>query len=165
MKVLLVVFFLLLITSSFGQNSQTDRVVVKVTANYKPVTIALVKSKDHMSSIQTNGGKLIFKGLETAYYSFLISGTGQVAITTDSILIRNGQLLELNITVNGPCLYDHPEDKVPTCPENHTDNIIPIVYGLIGKLKDSKNVEIHLGGCVVSDCDPKFYCKTHQKEF
>jgi hypothetical protein len=118
-----------------------------------------------MSSIQTNGGKLTFRGMETAYYSFLISGIEQVAVTADSILVQKGQLLELNVTVDGPCLYDHPSGKIPTCPDNHTDNIIPIAYGLIGRRKDSKDEEIHLGGYVVSDCDPQYFCKTHQKEF
>ena len=164
MRTIATIAFLLLNNLSFGQNAEVDKIDMKVTANYKPATIDVIKGKVSLASIPTRGGKLKFKGLETAYYSFLISGMGQPASKTDSILVLKGQTLELMVTLDGPCLYDHPEGNTPTCPKNHTDNIIPIVYGLIGRSKDSKD-EIYLGGCVVTDCDPKYYCKKHLTKF
>lgn len=165
MKPLATVAFLFLITFSFGQITQADRIVVNVTANYKPANIELIKNKNKISSFSSNGGKLTYRGLETAYYSVLVSGTRQIIAKTDSVFVQNGQLLELNIMLDGTCLYDYPADSTPICPENHTDNIIPIVYGLVARTNGSKNKEIHLGGCIVSDCDPKYYCKAHQKTF
>jgi hypothetical protein len=58
--------------------------------------------------------------------------------------------------------------RIITCPKGeHTDNIIPILYGeatheayeksLLGKLR--------LGGCCIEDNSPKHYCKTHKIEF
>jgi hypothetical protein len=165
MKTFLTSAYLFLTTLCFGQTVQTDKVFMEAKANYKPATVELFKRKDQILSMQSHGGKLKFRNLETDYYSFLISGRGQLTVRTDSILVQKGQLLELNVALNGPCLYDHPVDKIPACPKNHTDNIIPIVYGLIGQTTDSKDDEIHLGGCIMSDCDPKYYCKKHQIEF
>lgn len=53
------------------------------------------------------------------------------------------------------------------CPKGHDDKLIPIVYGLPGKklLKKAEKGKVKLGGCVVSDCNPKWFCKTHDLEF
>jgi hypothetical protein len=80
-------------------------------------------------------------------------------------LVEKGQVLEMDINFDGPCLYDHPADYIPTCPANHTGNIIPIVYGFIVQTADSKREEFFRGGCMVTDCDPKYYCKVHNVKF
>ncbi len=53
------------------------------------------------------------------------------------------------------------------CPRGHTDNLIPIVYGLPGKklMTKSEKGKVRLGGCIVTDCDPAWYCKKHEIEF
>jgi hypothetical protein len=63
----------------------------------------------------------------------------------------------------GPC-----SESLKTCPNgNHSDNLIPIVYGLPGKKsrRKSENGKIKLDGCIVTGCDPKWYCKQHDLEF
>jgi hypothetical protein len=56
--------------------------------------------------------------------------------------------------------------KKPTCIGGHTDHIIPIVYGLPTEKTMTKAEKglVHLGGCIVSEDDPKYYCKIHQVE-
>ena len=159
--------FLILTTLSFGQTLQPDKIVIRVSAAYKPANIELTKGHIQISSIQTLGGKLTFKGFETGYYKLTTSGREKSPKVTDSIFVKKGQLLELNIMLEDPCLYDYSTDQIPVCPENHTDNVIPIVYGLIAQSSgsDLKNEKIHLGGCLVTDCDPKFYCTIHKVEF
>jgi hypothetical protein len=53
------------------------------------------------------------------------------------------------------------------CPSGHSDEIIPIVYGLPGKrlLKKAERGAVKLGGCVITDCDPKWHCKRHNIDF
>lgn len=165
MKTFPTMAFLFLTSFCFGQTVSADKINVSVTVHYRPADVELIKGENHISFIRTPGGRTTFTGLETDYYSFLIGGRGQLSVQTDSILVQKGQQLVLDITLNGPCLYDRPADQTPTCPENHTDNIIPIVYGFIAQAADSKNDEIRLGGCIVTDCDPKYYCKRHQIEF
>jgi hypothetical protein len=65
-----------------------------------------------------------------------------------------------------PCPYaqqGHP----PACIGGHRDGIIPIVYGLSSSLelvKKAKRGEIWRAGCLVTDCDPHYYCTLHRKK-
>jgi hypothetical protein len=54
----------------------------------------------------------------------------------------------------------------PSCLNGHTDNIIPIVYGEPDKktMEKASQGKVHLGGCVVSEDAPKFYCTIHKLE-
>ena len=104
------------------------------------------------------------------HYKIQISGQGQTSVIRDGIVIQKGQDLVLIFTFNGPCLYDHPADYIPICPKNHTDNIIPIVYGLVVTtgdklIKNKKDMKVKYAGCVTTDCDPQFYCKEHDIKF
>jgi len=65
----------------------------------------------------------------------------------------------LEIVYPDPCI---PAEKV--CPYGHKDNIVPIVYGMPGAetMKMAEQGLVHLAGCVVSDCDPRWYCKAHE---
>jgi hypothetical protein len=60
----------------------------------------------------------------------------------------------------------HKKRQKPSCVGGHTDHIIPIVYGLPSEemMKKAELGLIHLGGCVISDSDPKFYCTIHKIE-
>lgn len=66
-----------------------------------------------------------------------------------------------------PCKFDYAKNYVPTCPHNHTDNIISIVYGkpTAQTIKRAEKGEVHLGGCIIVPCHPKFYCKVHKEKF
>ncbi|MBK7559408.1 MAG: hypothetical protein IPI54_14640 [Chitinophagaceae bacterium] len=71
----------------------------------------------------------------------------------------------MNFIKTGPCLYDHPVGYIPTCPKNHTDNIIPIVYGLVATkiewgTKNKKDEKVRYAGCMVTDCDPNFIARS-----
>ena len=67
--------------------------------------------------------------------------------------------------------FEYPNSCKATkkfCPYGHKDNLIPIVYGLPRSTKLIKKAEkgkIKLGGCVISNCDPKWFCKIHNLEF
>lgn len=60
-----------------------------------------------------------------------------------------------------------PSKKQP-CPVcNKTDQVIPIVYGYPGEELDKKaqKGEVILGGCMVSEDNPRWYCKRDDKRF
>ncbi len=60
------------------------------------------------------------------------------------------------------------EPAAKICPfENHTNQIVPVVYGLPGaKLRRKADKgKVKLGGCLISGCDPQWYCKIHDKTF
>jgi len=62
----------------------------------------------------------------------------------------------------------YPIKKKPVCPVgNHQDNIIPIIYGEpTGEtMKKVQEGLVHLGGCIITDIEPKYFCKIHKKKF
>ena len=79
----------------------------------------------------------------------------QIQLPVDTVLI---------IAYPPPCIYK--TEKPNRCVDGHTDKIIPIIYGLPSKqtLGKARKGKIYLGGCIVSNCDPNFYCTIHKRE-
>jgi hypothetical protein len=88
------------------------------------------------------------------------------------IVIRNDMKLNLEIKYPPSCVFDHSKDN-KTCPVcGKKDQTIPIIYGLLvdtgkGKKKNKKEagIDYYVGGCVISGCDPHWYCKRDDKKF
>lgn len=57
------------------------------------------------------------------------------------------------------------KNACPVC--NKQDEVIPIVYGLPDPIlgEKEKQGKVQLGGCVISDSDPQWYCKRDRIEF
>ena len=171
MKSLLTITFLFFACLCFAQTQQNCDAVYDLTIAYKPATIQLLTDTNFFrTSYINNSGRITYTDIQPGHYKVLISGRGQSSVIKDNICVGQGQKLVLNFKINGPCLYDHPIGYIPTCPKNHTDSIIPIVYGLVATridwyLKNKKDEKVRYAGCLITDCDPKFYCKEHDIEF
>jgi hypothetical protein len=167
MKAAMVMILVSTTAISFGQSIESKNVEMNLTVGYRPATVELVKKGKRISMIELRAcTKLTYKSLKTGYYDIVVSGKGQPTRINDSILVKKDQLLVLKINLQGPCLYDYPPGYIPVCPRNHTNNIIPIVYGLIGFINKSDSIKdkVRLGECVVTGCDPNFYCTVHGLE-
>ena len=57
--------------------------------------------------------------------------------------------------------------KPPPCPECGADKTIPIAYGLPSKelRREVEEGKVHLGGCLVTGDDPKWYCPICKHEW
>lgn len=172
MKLLLTVTFSLLTFFCFGQTKKNKNAVYHFTIAYRPAVITIFSHTRMIDSSFNKGNieQMTFTGMTPGQYKIQISGQGQQTVIKDSIVVKKGQDLVLSFTFNGPCLYNRPGDYIPTCPKNHTDSIIPIVYGLVVTsgdtfIKDRKDMEVKYAGCVITGCDPQFYCKQHDIEF
>ena len=171
MKSLLLITFLFLTCFCFAQTQQNCDAIYDLTIAYRPATIQLVTDISSFPSSNINNiGRITYRDIQPGHYKILISGRGQTSVVKDSIWVKQGQKLVLNFKINGPCLYDHSAGYIPTCPKNHIDSIIPIIYGLVATTiewgtKNKKKVKARYAGCVVTDCDPQFYCKEHDIEF
>ena len=171
MKTLLTITFSFLTFFCFGQTKKKNNSFYDVTIAYRPATIKIIADTNlFASSIVNNVQKITYTDIKPGHYKIQISGQGQPTFIKDRVIVAAGQKLTLNFKVEGPCLYDHPLNYVPTCPKNHTDSIIPIVYGLVVTrgdtfVKDKKDIKVKYAGCVMTGCDPKFYCKEHDIEF
>lgn len=80
-------------------------------------------------------------------------------------IVSFGQKKDTGITNHR--IYDtlYTSKVCPLC--HRKENVIPIIYGKPGKgsIKLAEIGNIKLGGCMVSEKSPKFYCKTDNFEF
>ena len=75
-------------------------------------------------------------------------------------------LLMLGCSDSNPSDFNqHQNEKI--CPKNHTDNIIPIVYGMPSEalFAQADSGLVQLGGCEIDDDFPNWHCKTHNISF
>jgi len=173
MKTLLTIAFAFLNLCCFGQTRSSNEALYKLTVPYRPATIKIMNDTNPLDSFPVLGiEKASFAGIKPGHYKIHISWQGQPTVIKDSIIVAAGQMLVLDLIVDGPCVYDHPTNYIPVCPKKHTDNIIPIVYGLIASVvkrgsppATDKDMKVKHGGCVSTGCDAKFYCKEHDIEF
>lgn len=162
-----------IILSFLSVVQRNDKMVYDLTISYRPAVINIQADTGLLYSTFVTGSgdkKITYASLKAGQYKVQICGPGQMAVVKDGFIVKEGQSLVLSLNVDGPCLYEHPAGYIPTCPQNHRDSIIPIIYGLIAFrkesfVKDKKDMKVKYAGCVVTDCDPQFYCKEHDIEF
>ena len=69
-------------------------------------------------------------------------------------------------TAAPPCPYDYPAAQRPACVGGHTNRLLPIVYGrpTPQTVRRARQGQVVLRGCLVSGCDPRYYCPVHKKD-
>jgi hypothetical protein len=68
-------------------------------------------------------------------------------------------------TAAAPCPYQYPAAQRPACVGGHTNRLLPIVYGrpTAPTQRLARQGKVVLRGCLVSGCDPRYYCPIHKK--
>jgi hypothetical protein len=169
MKFILVISLLFRFNTAFCQYGSIQVILASTDSNFvkNPALIELTLDSQTIKS----GNILLnrpfrFEKLVPGMYKLSVTQIGRRTDIYDSLIILDGQTKELNAAYPRPCQFIYPDGYKPRCPHGHTDNIIPIVYGLPGKhlIEKAKKGKIHLGGCIISDCDPRFYCSIHKIE-
>jgi hypothetical protein len=155
----------------FSQTSVCKETSHELNIPYIPATLKLLTDSGSISNSFINMGlqKITYTNIAAGKYKVQISGQGQSPKIIDSIIVTNERLV-ININIDGPCLFDYPAGYIPTCPQNHRDSIIQVVYGLFvtkgdAFITEKKDLKVKYAGCVSTGCDPKFYCKLHDIEF
>jgi hypothetical protein len=69
-------------------------------------------------------------------------------------------------TAATPCPYNYPAAHRPACVGDHTDRLLPIVYGRPASQTQrlAQQGKVVLRGCLISGCDPRYYCTIHKKD-
>ena len=161
-----IIICILISFAGFSQNQLSGRIFLTDTDyDYHYITV-LLKKKDSIltgSQIDSLGNYKLVKKIPSGNYKVVINHLGEKDMIIENIIVDEKDLV-IDIKYPGPCTYF--KNKPRKCVGSHTDNIIPIVYGLPSKImiKKAKKGKIHLGGCEVSKCDPYFFCKTHNIE-
>lgn len=155
--------------ATFGQTGQLVGHITKQdsTLDFGYLTILLKQGKTIIAgTVPGNIGDFNFRVPKEGIYSIVVQQLGFRDAITDSIKISNSTITEINLAYPPICKFIYKAGEIPKCVGGHTDNIIPILYGLPSdkSLKQAQKGKIYLGGCVVTDCDPQYYCKTHKRE-
>jgi len=73
---------------------------------------------------------------------------------------------DLEISFPSECKYDSSfvSKKCPKCKKD--DKSIPILYGYMDEASIKKDLTTYkVGGCIVTDCQPRYYCKRDNLDY
>lgn len=171
MKLILSVYLLFFSAQGF---SQTGKLIGHLTDTSKsahdfPFRIIMHQAGGAFSQIaQTDSnGSFQLNNIPPGSYIVFATRSGYRSEIKNHITIKKGQDIEINMPYPKPCIYLYPVGYIPHCPVNKNDAVIPVVYGKPTEnvVKEGKEGKVFLGGCVVSGCDPHYYCTVHRIEF
>jgi hypothetical protein len=167
MKILLFSILCSMTLFSFGQKTQITGQIAKSQkeVDYKYLTIFLKQNDSTISgAIPDTTGYFKIKNIPDGCYNLVVQEIGSRDFVIENIKIDKDTTI--NFIYPPPCLFIHHKGERIACIGGHTDHIIPIVYGYPTQktLKKAKKGIVHLGGCVVTDCDPHYYCTIHKKD-
>lgn len=134
---------------------------------------AILEHENHKDSIQVDENfKFKFESLRSGKY-YLSFSVRNYPINRNYIFnLNDGEKLNHDIPLKPICPYQNSKEKTdcPVCKKD--DKVIPIVYGLSVSIvpKDQKEnskteAKVHNGGCVISDCQPNWYCERDKTQF
>ena len=164
MKIIKTLIFVLFSIQTFAQYGSLNGHIsyLEDSSDFSNITVLLLKDGKTITGCETDkNGKYEIKDIPFGKYDLKIYTLG----FRDKI-IYNYEIKENSQTEN--FIYPDPcKSSKRICPHGHNDNIIPILYGYptIRNMKKAKKGKIKLGGCVVTDCDPKWHCKKHNIDF
>lgn len=169
-----------------AQNGKVvGKVIIKNTENVKhlPKNIyAFLKSKTINDSILLNENlEFKFENLKADTLKLSFSIRNYPTNNYYIIRLNENQIYTAEILICPICPYENTEqeNKCPKCGKKN--KVIPIVYGLIsnvyfvnkkgqkidknGKKITTEEKKYYSGGCVVSECQPNWYCGRDKTEF
>lgn len=180
-------YFLFISFSCFSQTGKlTGKLILKDVENYKKVsenTFVILKDGKRIDSIKVDDKlSFSFENLSTDKLQVFTSLTSYPNMIY-SIYLKEHEIKSIEIPYTSTCPYSKDRKNVcPTC--NKNDKVLPIFYGLLsitkykdkngnptdinGKIiskEEDERVRFISGGCVVSDCQPNWFCQRDQLNF
>jgi hypothetical protein len=167
-KLSLTILLLLFASLLFGQKGSIRAIITKSDSLSEDKIIFIELSaagKQIYSGYQMFDKPIVFDTLTPGIYSLSLRITGQRTVLADSLIVSGSNTINVKLSYPGLCPYSFSSDSKPFCLSNHTDQIIPVVYGYPNQstIKKAKKGEVYLGGCSTTECDPNFYCKLHKR--
>ena len=168
-KVIINIILLQHSISAFCQSGQIIGNIAKQDKllEYQYLKVLLIRDDSTIkATIPDTNGHFVLSNIGEGLYSLVIKQIGYRDDVTDSLMISNATTKELNLIYPRPCKFVYIDGQKPKCFGEHSGNIIPIIYGLPAKktMKKARKGLVHLGGCMVTDCDPHYYCTIHKRE-
>ncbi len=188
MKIKILLCFLLISLASFAQSGKlTGRLILKDKENYKNVsenTFVILKTKNRIDSVKIDHNlSFAFNRLGTDTLKLFISPRTFPINTYYRFFLKENEIRNVEIPYSSVCPYDKNKGNFcPVCKKN--DQVIPIVYGLIAKIEfrdkngnltdrngkiiskaEEEKVISKRGGCVITDCQPNWFCQLDNIDF
>ncbi len=163
-KLILIITISCVSSLSFAQIVGTIKGHVHDTIFDIPLSYAQVSIDDkNIHETTDKEGNFTLENVPAGVHHLRVSISGY----RDSVLtipILDGSVVELYIEFPPYCKYNRIFMNCPIC--GKTDKVVPVIYGYPSKkgIRQSKRGKIALGGCLMTDCDPQWYCK-RDKEF
>jgi len=169
------------IVFGFAQNGKiSGKLVLEVEDDFELIAgktkVILLIGNEKIIEIVDNDLKYSFENLKSDSIRLWLEPPAIGNITTYISFLEPNQIAEFNIPYSLTCKYDKSENN-KTCPIcEKQDKVIPIIYGLIARANVSVRKEesgnekkterkSYEGGCVISVCDPNWYCERDELEF
>lgn len=170
MKYLLLILLLFFKHDGNSQNIEV-RLDITIIDTAKPYFLNILLKKGNVLAKKITvitSGPYFFKDIDEGDYSLEIlsyqSSARRLNIT--NVHFYKDSANQLSITYPPPCKFNYSKNYKPQCPHNHSEGIVRIVYGYPTSktMEKAKKGLVHLGGCMVSNCDPQYYCTIHKVE-
>ena len=129
------------------------------------ITVVLYQNDKLITGTNSDStGHFEIKNISPGEYELEFSFVGYQSYVIPGLQVFNDSTVYLQ--TNYPCPNSQNKSK-KICPFGHSDEIIPIVYGLPTQrtLERAEKGRCELGGCMVTECDPQWYCKKHKISF
>lgn len=147
-------------------NSQTGTIKGHIYDRREKAGLAFANVWLHGTELGTASdvdGNFILDNIPEGTYDLVIMYVGYGDTTLSGINIKSGDITEVYAQLPRPCKYENGQENniCPIC--NKSDKVVPIIYGLpVTRLDKKRN---YYAGCIVSDCDPTWYCKRNEYKF
>lgn len=123
----------------------------------------------HKGLLTDIAGECTFVNIPTGIYRLKGYDIQYGDIVVDNINIHNDTTII--IPVGRDCIYDK-QKKNRVCPKcKKANKVIPIAYGLVIRTKkgskplNNRKSKTYYAGCIITHCDPNWYCKRDKTKF
>ncbi len=164
MRYLVFIFTQLFFLSIFGQKGTIKGHVYDNIMN-EPMIFATVKLENTNYGTITDIDGNFTLSVPPGQYQLHLRYIGYRDSIIPAVTVLPNDTTHLKINYPPPCKYSDKKHACPVCKKRN--KVIPILYGYPSKglLRDAENGKVILGGCVISECDPKWYCKRDSTRF
>jgi len=162
LKYILTLLLIITVLFSVGQEIRLTGKIFNKEENMPFPFVNVMLSETNLGATTDTNGNFTIERIPIGIYNLRVQ-----YITYGDTTIKDLRLInDTSIIVqfeSPPCEYDkHKDDR--TCPIcGKQDRVVPIVYGLVVGPMDTKN--FYYAGCLVTDCDPNWYCKRDKYKF
>lgn len=162
MRIIIFTLLIFIHAIAFGQYGSIEGKIID--KNNKKLRGVIVRIMENKNSVLSNyDGNYSFDSIQAGEYTLMAMQIGVGDTIIKNVIVDTNTITRLNIKLSPFCEFDaHRKNK--TCPKcGKRKYVVPIVYGLpIGDLDEER---YYYAGCLITNCDPNWYCKKDKIKF